>query len=315
MRRVTASAVWARNALIALVLSAFTQIGHAESPTIIVLSSHNATPYKEMLKACQEHLKQQRVNVNYKAFSAGGDAKKVVQMVAQAKQQEAALIYSLGSLTTRAVLDEIHDRPIVAGLVLNADKLKGADNATGVILEHPLEVQFQWLQRLVPGQKTVGVLYNPAQNQQKITAAQAAARKLGLKLLASEVNSPKELPSVLDALLRRVDILWGVADQLVLSPKTAKALLLASFKNRIPIIGPSSAWVKAGAMYSLDRDYSDMGMQTGEMIVKILRGKPINKIPPAVPRKVAYSLNLKTAKHMKLAFPDTLVDQAQQVFK
>lgn len=198
MRHITAAVDCTLSVLLVLLLFTLMRIGYAASPTVIVLSSHSSTPYEKMLKACQEHLKQQGVAVNYKTFSAGGDAKKAAQMIAQIKQQEAALIFSLGSLTTRAVLAEIHDRPIVAGLVLNADELKGADNATGVILEHPLEVQFQWLQRLVPGRMKVGVLYNRTQNQQKITAAKTAARKLKLKLLTSEVNSPKELPSALD---------------------------------------------------------------------------------------------------------------------
>ncbi|MBM4256658.1 MAG: hypothetical protein FJ147_12275 [Deltaproteobacteria bacterium] len=110
-------------------------------------------------------------------------------------------------------------------------------------------------------------------------------------------------------------MLWGIADQTVLSPRTAEPILLFSFRNRIPFAGLSTSWAKAGALYALDRDYKDVGTQCGELALKILRGTPAGTLPPQTPRKVAYALNLKTAEHMKLSLPQPLIDGAQQVFR
>ena len=102
---------------------------------------------------------------------------------------------------------------------------------------------------------------------------------------------------------------------MVLSRQTAKAILLTSFRNKVPFIAPSSAWVKAGALYSLEVDYNDIGVQTGEMADSVLRGKRVGSITPQEPREVRYSLNLRTAEHMRLKFSGDIVSGAAQVFE
>jgi putative ABC transport system substrate-binding protein len=93
-----------------------------------------------------------------------------------------------------------------------------------------------------------------------------------------------------------------------------KHILLFSFQNRIPFIGLSPPWVKAGALYSLSWDYIDIGMQCGEMALKIFQGLSVQSIPTATPRKVGYVLNLTTANHMKIKVSDDLIRGAYQIF-
>ena len=112
----------------------------------------------------------------------------------------------------------------------------------------------------------------------------------------------------------RADVLWGLADQVVLNPKTVQSILLFSLRNRIPFVGLSSTWVKAGALYALDRDYGDIGAQCGELAVKVLQGAPPASLSPAGPRKVVYAINMKTARLLKLEIQDSLVQGAQAVF-
>jgi putative ABC transport system substrate-binding protein len=90
---------------------------------------------------------------------------------------------------------------------------------------------------------------------------------------------------------------------------------LFSFRNRMPFSGLSASWVKAGALYALDRDYEDLGAQCAEMALKVLDGKHAGSIPPARPRKVRYVLNLRTAEHLKLNLPSELVDGAAEVYR
>jgi putative ABC transport system substrate-binding protein len=209
----------------------------------------------------------------------------------------------------------VHDLPIVAGLVLNADDLSKATNATAVVLEFPVETELRYLQRLLPGQHNVGVLFHPSENQARIDAATRAAAVLGLTLYARKVESPKDLPDALDSLNRRADVLWGVADQIVLNPQTVKPILLFSLRNRIPFVGLSATWVKAGALYALDRDYKDVGRQCGELALKILQGTLPSALPPVPPRKVVYSVNLKTARLLKLDMGGEVLQAAQSVIE
>ena len=287
----------------------------AEKPSLVVLGGEDKEPYRQFEEGFKQYLSQQGEALEYVEIPLGDDVhgdnglKQVIQ------RDSVPLILTLGSKALRAALAQRVDRPVIAGLTLDAEALQATKNATGVVLEYAPETQLQWLKRLLPGYRSVGVLYNPAESKQRVAAAQLAARKLGLNLVVQEVNSPKELPVALESLLRRVDVLWGIADPVVMSRQTAKALLLESFRNQIPFVAPSSTWVKAGALYSLDCDYPDLGLQTGEMALQVLRGGAVQSIAPQVPRKVTYSLNARTAKHMKIEFSSEVVNGAAQVFE
>lgn len=281
---------------------------------IVVLTSSTAAPYKEALAGFQQSLQQQGIGVHYDTYVLEGDAAKVEQTLQEARQTPADLFFTLGTLATQRFLKEMTGPPAIAGLILNPDDLKEAPNATGVVLEFPLEVQFQWLRRFLPTAGTVGVVYNPKENQRKIEAAGRIARTYGFTLEAQEVQAAKDLPVALENLAKKAHVLWGVVDQLVFTSQTDKQILIFSFQNRIPFVGLSAAWVKAGALYALDWDYTDLGMQCGEMAGKVLHGAKASTMPPAVPRKVAYSLNQKTARHMKIDIAEALMRGARDVY-
>jgi putative ABC transport system substrate-binding protein len=288
--------------------------GSAEESRIVILTSSRAAPYEEALAGFQQALRQQGVRAIFEVHSLEGETHRVAQILQDVKQGGKALLLTLGTAATQRARQDITTVPIIAGLVLSADEFKGAPNMSGVTLDFPVTLQLEWLRRFLPTAKTIGVIYNPKENQQRIEAASRVAYELGLKLESQQVSDTRELPTALETLAKKIDVLWGVVDELVLTPQTAKHILLFSFQNRIPFVGLSTAWVKAGAVYALDWDYTDLGMQCGEMALKVLRGTPINALPPMVPRKVVYALNQKTARHMKVEIAETLVHGAREVF-
>jgi putative ABC transport system substrate-binding protein len=288
--------------------------GAAAGERIAVLVGSSEPPFEETLAGFQGHLAKQGIEAEYDIYRLAGDASQAEQAIQKIKKSGARVIFTLGSVATEAVIKKISDIPVVACLVLRPDAIKSAPNATGVGLEFPLEVQFRWIQTMLPEARTIGVIYNPDENRKRVEAAERIARGMGLSLEAQEVHSPQEIPAALNNLSRTADVVWGLADNLVLSPQIAKHILLFSFRNSMPFIGPSAAWVKAGALYSLDWDYADMGAQCGELAIKVLRGVPPGDIPPAAPRKVLYSVNLKTAQQIKITIPDQLVKKALNIY-
>jgi putative tryptophan/tyrosine transport system substrate-binding protein len=289
-------------------------VGSAEEPRIVILTSSRAAPYEEALAGFQQALRQQGIRATFDVHSLEEDPRRVTRVLQDVKQGGIALLLTLGTAATQKARQDITAVPIIAGLVLSADEFKGAPNMSGVTLDFPVALQLDWLRRFLPTAKTIGVIYNPKENQQRIEAASRVAHELGLRLESQQVSDTRELPTALETLAKKIDVLWGVVDELVLTPQTAKHVLLFSFQNRIPFVGLSTAWVKAGAVYALDWDYTDLGMQCGEMALKVLRGTSINALPPSAPRKVVYALNQKTARHMKIEIAETLVRGAREVF-
>ncbi len=281
---------------------------------IAVIASQDTPPYQDVAAGFQDFLVKEGVAAVFDHYGLSGNAGKASEVIRGIMKQPPSLILTIGTLATQTALLEADDIPIVASLASNLDVLRKSKNATGVDLDFAVATQFEWMHKLLPEIKTVGVLYAAKENQAKLGVATQTAKKEGLTLLPKEVETLRALPDALESLARSVDLLWGINDQQVLSPHTAEAILLFSFRRGVPLVGLSSSWVKAGALYALDRDYKDLGVQCAELSIKILQGTKPNTLAIAPPRRILYSLNLKTADHMKLEFSSSVVKNAQQVF-
>ena len=282
---------------------------------IAIIASNNSPPYQEMVQGFKQTVLHALPGTIFEERWVQGDA---VQAEAAARQMGASrppFFFTVGSLATQSTAHVVPGIPIVAGMILNAVELKNVPNATGVVLELPLETELRWMQRLLPAQKHIGVLYSPAQNQVRVTEAARLAKTLGLIVHAQQVATPRDLPEAMESLANQADVLWGLTDAAVLNQQTAQSLLLFSYRNRIPFVGLSRSWVKAGALYALERDYSDIGRQCGELALKVMRGSPPGSLPPEAPYKTGYIINLKTAQHMKIEFPVALMKGALEVIE
>ncbi|MDH4163468.1 MAG: ABC transporter substrate-binding protein [Nitrospirota bacterium] len=286
----------------------------AADDRIVILVSSNEDPFAQTVEGFSTALSRSRNGSGVEIIRLDGDAAKAGPSARKIRAGGARLVFTVGALATDAAARELSDIPVVSCLVLRTDALQQSPNMTGVGLEYPAEVQFAWMQRLLPRAKNIGILYNAGENQRTVDAAKEAAKQAGIRLETEQVRSPQDVPAALNNLSRRVDAIWGIPDSIVLSPLIAKNILLFSFRNSIPVIGPSSTWVKAGALYALDWDYRDLGGQCGEMAIRILEGATPKSIPTAGPRKVNYSINLVTARQMKLELPGQLVQGARQTY-
>jgi len=288
---------------------------HAEGAEyrVAVIMGLDETAFEGTLSGFQEELKKQGIKIYYDIYRIKGDPEKAREAILRIKTSQANLILCLGSLAADAAAKEITNIPILATLCLRLDAIKKAPNATGISLEIPLETQFKWVQRIAKDTKTVGVIYSNDENHKKVEAAARVASGMGMKLEAQEVSTPQDVTQALEKLSKKADILWTIADNLLSNPQIVKGIMLFSFKNKLPVIGLSLEWVKAGALYSLDWDYKDLGEQCGELAQKILGGASPSSLPPASPRKLTYSLNLNTAGQMKLNIAEELRHGAHKV--
>lgn len=307
--------VLVRTAAMALVcaLASSPSAAQAQSKTrVIALISHDAAPYKEALSGLQQQLAG-AAGVQVDAYLMQGDTRAAPNAI-QAARDGAAVLVTLGTAATQAALSGDLPTPMVAALVFNSDALRRA-SVTAVTLDMPMEAQFDWLRKILPEHHTVGVLYSPKENQQRIDAAARIAQARGLKFVARPVEAPQELPAALDSMSHQIDVLWSLTDPVVISPQTAQPILLFCFRNRIPLVGLSSTWVKAGALYSLDWDYADIGHQAGELVQRILQGAKPTELPAVTPRKLTYAINIKSAGQLGVEVPRNLVQGARQVFE
>lgn len=301
--------------LVVFILTIVTDVVRAESTRIVVLSGQDSKPYQDVLMGLQQSLVKQGMTLKVESLTVQGNSEKLQAALQNVKHHGAKLVVTLGTQATQAAVREIRNLPILASMIITADDIQSAPNATAVLLDFPLETQLQWVKRIVPNTGSVGVLFNPTENQTKIDAAIKTAKGLGLTLVPRSVETPRALPDALDDVTRTIDTLWSIPDSVVMTPQTAEPILLSTLKSKVALIGLSRTWVKAGALYALDRDYFDIGQQCGEIAVRLLQGTEAKAIPVTFPRKVLYSINLKTAGTLNLELSQDLIRGAEQVFQ
>ncbi len=298
-------------ALAPLSLAATPQRPSQRAAQIVVVISQDAPPYRAALASIRRALERDRDGASIEVVQLEGDAGRLASVTGQTRKAD--LVLTLGTLATRESLRRFKDTPVVAGMILSPEELEGSPNATGVFLQFPIETELAWLSRLLPSLRRIGIIYHSAETKVRVAQAQRLAAGVNLSIQAYQIDGPQELPDALENLADRADVLWGVTDPMVYNPETAKSLLVFSFRHQIPLVGHSTPWVKAGALYALDRDYTDIGAQCAEMAEEILAGRAPNSMPPVPPRKIRYTLNRKTADQMKLELPARAFRDAAEV--
>ncbi|HET9707745.1 MAG TPA: ABC transporter substrate binding protein, partial [Gemmatimonadales bacterium] len=143
-------------------------------PRIVVVVSADAVPYQQALAGLRRELTAAIPGADFDVVALGGDTARIAEAVRRIRggPAPATLVVTLGTLATRGLVSRVPDIPIVAGMILTAAELDGAPNATGVYLEYPVEVELEWLQRVLPDNHRVGVLYHGAESGRRVAEAE-----------------------------------------------------------------------------------------------------------------------------------------------
>jgi putative ABC transport system substrate-binding protein len=271
---------------------------------VLVLASGSALPYQEARESLERNLPE---GLLVRQLAVKLDASD--QQADQVRALGARVIVTLGSQTTAWALEHTEDTPIVFAVVLHPVESgfvrsfeRPGGRVTGAALDIPSGVQLRALRDLL-GARKVGVLFNPAETGTLIEAAHAAARRAGVELIGVPVSRPNALQSALDTLRGEVDALWSVPDRTVLGRGAAEQLLLFTLKNKIPFMGISEQYVRAGALLGMATSYAENGRQAAARVRQVLGGKPPAAIPVARPESVEVVFNPHIANRLNRRIP------------
>ncbi|MDO9624524.1 MAG: ABC transporter substrate-binding protein [Pseudomonas sp.] len=115
--------------------------------------------------------------------------------------------------------------------------------------------QLRLIRLLMPQAQRIGVLYDQ-HSQFLLDELRHAAAPLALEIVAQAWPDSRDNRPLL-ALLQHSDLLYGVSDDDLFNPRTAKNLLLTSYAQQRAMIGPSASFVRAGSLASVYSDQQD----------------------------------------------------------
>lgn len=226
------------------------------------------------------------------------------------------LIVTVGTTATTDVIAHVRDIPVLFSMVFDPENiLQNRTDVVGASLNIPFKLQIELISKVLPRVKTVGLLYDPEKSGDTIQEYLAQAEQQKLRLKAFPVNSAKELPSALSKVRKEADALLGIVDSSVYTSRTTEFIIRYTIKQQLPFIGLSPSYVKAGALCSLVFDSRDVGRQTAELALKILDGTPAEELEIAVPEKIHFALNLKTADIIDVYIPRKIQNKAAIVYE
>jgi putative ABC transport system substrate-binding protein len=185
--------------------------------------------------------------------------------------------------------------------------ITGIANMFGDLTAKSLEI----LHRVLPAAKTVAVLMsaNPT-HAQLYEVASNAARMIGLSTIPFVAATPADLDrAFLEIKQASCDALYTLAD-----PYRPKIPELAA-AMQIPAIYQYRHFVETGGLMSYGPNTSVLIAHAADFLDKIFKGASPADLPVEQPTKFEFVLNLKTAKALGLAIPDTIVLLADGVIE
>jgi putative ABC transport system substrate-binding protein len=272
---------------------------------LLVVSSSDAAPYQQALSGLQKAFPDVET-----LLAMSNDEATIVKAVARLPRDGA--IVTLGPQAYTLVARAAPANPVVNCMATAGDEVQTPTGTIVVPLDIPVETHAAWLKRLLPGARNVGILFDPAQNEQRVADSAAAWRRAGYVPVLEPVAGPTALPSALIRLTNSVDVLHAIPDTTVYRREHARALLLFSFRHQIPLTGPTEGWVRAGALYAIEWDYADLGRYCGALALRPSGGA---KAPaPPLPR-TRVVVNARSAEQLRIKWDAETLRSFDRVYE
>jgi putative tryptophan/tyrosine transport system substrate-binding protein len=144
-----------------------------------------------------------------------------------------------------------------------------------------------------------------------LSDVEAAARTLGIEVVASKVQRADEILSAFEKLKGRTDALDVITDPLIFTNRILINML--ALAAQLPTIYGAREFVEAGGLMSYGANFPNQFRRAADYVDKILRGAKPADLPIEQPTKFDTVINMTTAKALGLRIPDTLLATAETI--
>lgn len=291
MKRASLTTLRCMLSLMLVILSHSAEVSAAGSKQVLLLLSDSNTVYQHFAQVIRQDLPT--------------DIQLTVgKLPIAADQARAGLIVTVGNQAMQWALENSKE-PILATLVSldSFNTLRSQHRSAGglaaIYLDQPLSRQAALARAVLPDHKRVGVFYSekkfaPAQLKREISLR-------GGELVSQQLVDDENISRELDQLLDRSDILLAVPDGRIFNSSTIRNILLGSYRRGIPLIGLTSAYVKAGALCAVYSTPEQLAAQAVDAIQAYFR----RGVLPAseYPKLYQIDLNKDVARSLRLNVP------------
>jgi len=312
-------------AVISAPLSTFAQQPSFNLRRIGFLGSESASNQASRLEALREGLRDlgyvEGKNLVIEVRWAEGKYDRLPALAAELVGLNVSVIVTSGAKATRAMTRATTTIPIVVetgdaialGVVTNLARPGG--NVTGWTFFGPESTakRLELLKEAIPSVTQAAYLVNVADPPSGLQAIESAAKALKLALSQFRVHGPEEFDSAFAAMVQRqVDAVVVQGDTMF--GVNAKAIAALALKHRLPS-GGNAEFAGAGGMIGSGADLIEGHRRVAAYVEKILKGANPGDLPIEQATKFQLVINLKTARALGLAIPQSLLLRADDVIQ
>ncbi len=225
------------------------------------------------------------------------------------------VIATSGANITSLALKSVPKIPVVFFMVHNAldasfmaedDPNRG--RVTGVAADVAPEDWIDWILRLAPDTRNIGVLVSQ-RTQRTVAAIGRAAKKRNVRFSVVDIGKGEFLQSLEALNGEHPDGVLMTLDPKVYNSATVERLLVWGIREKKPVWAFSASIVKAGAFAGVYPEPKAVGRQTAELVQKVVGGTAPAKLGVQYPLAVARAVNERTAETIDVPLRKEAVDE------
>ena len=206
--------------------------------------------------------------------------------------------------------DDLVETGAVASLRRPGGNITGLSKLTPELAAKRLEL----LKQTFPAVSRVAVLWNPAYSDFKADwrETRASAQTLGMAIYPVEFRRPEEFETAFAAIeVQHVDALITFSD--FLTYVHAKRIADLAAATRLPALYAFREIPDAGGLMSYGPSITGMWRRAAAYVARILQGESPADLPIEQPANFELVINLRTAKALGLAIPESVMLRADDV--
>lgn len=256
----------------------------------------------------KDGLKELGIKAEIDYQNAQGDIPTSVSIAQKFVKDKVDLIYAIATPAAQSAKQATSDIPVLfsavtdpvkAGIVEDWEKVGG--NVTGTSDMAPTASQLKMFKEIDPSIETLGILYNTSEpnSEIQIEEIENLAPEEGLKVVTVGVSNVNELPQALQSIVKKVDALYMITDNLVAA--SVELTSKVAIENKMLTVSAEESQVRGGLLISNGLSYYELGKQTAKMAKEILVDKKdTSSIPVGLAEKTITTVNKKTLEALEL---------------
>jgi ABC-type uncharacterized transport system substrate-binding protein len=206
--------------------------------------------------------------------------------------------------------------PVAVGLVASFARPGGNLTGASILVIELVSKRLELISELVPQARGIALLANPnnPNTQQMISEMQEAARTKGLQVHTLKAGAEADFETAFASLVQLQAAALVISSDPFFTGWIRQLVMLAAH-HAVPAIYAFREFPAAGGLISYGPSIAAAYRQAGIYAGKILNGAKPADLPVVQPTKFELVINLKTAKALGLAVPQSLLARADEVIE